>query len=330
MSRALTASRVFCLLFALLPTFVTAQSIAGGESGFDTSLEAIEPQDPVVNVGLGGSDPANIARYLLASNGGARAARLSPDGSEIAFNWAITGEPQVWVMAAEGGFPRRLTYGNGISFFRWSPDGDHIIYGADNDGNEQEAYFMININSGAESLVMPAASGGFRRFGEFVGDNAIAYASTERNRLDFDIYLADLDYGTAQIVFEGTYGFFVAGVSPDGAYAVIAETVGEDSDNLYLLELATGEIESLSSPARRANHTDGRIVWTEDSAGFYLASNLNREFNSLMYYSLTDGFELVEDFGVDVSQVSLCGDNDRYMVWLLNEDGFSRIKARDM
>ena len=199
------------LIFVLSGTSLSvqslAQSVAGGESGFDTSLEAIVPQDTPRSVGLGGSDPADIARYLLASNGGARGAALSPDGQYLAFIWSITGEPQAWLMPTEGGFPSRLTYGNGIRFFRWAPDSRHILYGADNDGNEQEAYFTINVETGAESLVLPAASGGFRRFGDFTPDgDTIVYASTERNRLDFDIYTSDVSTGATRIIFEGSYG----------------------------------------------------------------------------------------------------------------------------
>jgi dipeptidyl aminopeptidase/acylaminoacyl peptidase len=312
------------------PLSSLGQSVAGGESGFDSSLEATVPENTSRNVGLGGSDPADIARYLLASNGGARGGRLSPDGEHLAFLWSITGEPQVWILPASGGFPSRLTYGNGISFFRWAPDSQSIIYGADNDGNEQEAYFSIAIETGAESVVLPAASGGFRRFGDFTSNGeTIVYASTERNRLDFDIYSADVETGAARILYQGTYGFFVHSVSPDGQFAVVSETVGEDSDNLYLLTLASGEINSVSRPQRRSNHTDGGIAWKQDSSGFYLATNLEREFAALSLYDLEQGFSLVESFDHDVDNVTLCGANDRYMAWTVNEGGYSRLHVLD-
>lgn len=322
---------IFVLNGISVPGESAAQSVAGGESGYDTSLEAIVPEDTPRSVGLGGSDPADIARYLLASNGGARGGALSPDGERLAFIWSITGEPQAWVMPASGGFPSRLTYGNGIRFFRWAPDSRHIIYGADNDGNEQEAYFTINVETGAETLVMPAASGGFRRFGDFTPDGeTIVYASTERNRLDFDIYTGDIDTGETRIIYEGSYGFFVTSVSPNGQYVVVAEVVGEDSDNLFLLELGSGEIETISRPDRRANHADGGIVWKQDSSGFYLATNLEREFTALAFYDLESGFSVLESFDHDVGNVTLCGENDRYLAWTVNEGGFSRLHVRDM
>ena len=51
----------------------------GGRSGADMSIEAIEPTSEAVSVGVAGEDPADIARYLLAS--GAGGASISPDGS---------------------------------------------------------------------------------------------------------------------------------------------------------------------------------------------------------------------------------------------------------
>lgn len=131
----------------------------GGQGGADLSIEAIEPSDEPVRVGVAGEDPADIARYLLAS--GASGAALSPDGETLAFSWSITGERQLWVMDAAGGQPRRLTFGSGITFYRWLPDGSGLIYGADNDGNEQPAFYQVSLDGLSESVVLPAADGAF-------------------------------------------------------------------------------------------------------------------------------------------------------------------------
>ena len=93
----------------------------GGQGGADLSIDAMEPSDEPVRVGTAGEDPADIARYLLAS--GAGGASLSPDGEAIAFPGSITGERQLWVMDASGGQPRRLTFGSGVTVYRWAPDG---------------------------------------------------------------------------------------------------------------------------------------------------------------------------------------------------------------
>ncbi|MEO1074603.1 MAG: prolyl oligopeptidase family serine peptidase [Bacteroidota bacterium] len=321
------------LLVGLLSSTGQAQ-VAGGEVGYDESLEAVGPTGETPGAGLAGSDPADIGRYLLAQNGGVSSARLSPDGETVAFLWSITGEAQVWTMPATGGQPQRLTYGTGIRFFRWTPGGD-LLYGADDDGNEQEAYFRINAAGTDERRVLPAVSGGFRVFGDFLADDTIAYASTERNRLDYDLYVADLsaddsEGGEPRLVFEGTFGFFVRAVSPDGHYAVVSETVGEDSDNLYLLDLQTGDLDTLSKPERRANHTRGGIAWVPDGSGFYLATNLDRDFAALAFYRIGEGFQTIETPEGDVESVRLCGEDGRTLVWSVNDGGYSRIHARNL
>ena len=294
----------------------------------DRKPASISPTTEPVNVGYAGEDPADIARYLLAR--GAEAAELSPDGENIAFRYSITGQPQLWVVQVDSGQPQQLTFGNGITFFRWSPDGKAIFYGADTDGNEQEAYYAVTPDGRSERLVLPAAEGGFRVFGDFSADGKMyAYASTERNGLDYDIYTADAGTGERRRVYAGHYGFFVRAVSPDGTRLVLGETVGEDSDNLYLLHSADGSLKTVSQPESRANHTSGGIAWSQNGDALYLATNRNREYAALVRYDIDAGaFETVFETDADVENVRLCGKSDRYLTWTVNDGGYSRLHAR--
>lgn len=316
-------------IFAAALTVVAAPSLGYAEP--DPSLEAISPSSEAVSVGLAGSDPADIARYLMAR--GAGSAALSPDGETVAFIFSATGERQLWTVPATGGQPRQITFGNGVTFFRWAPDGESLLYGADNNGDEQEAYYQIAADGGAETLVLPAVEGGFRRFGAFSADGeTIAYASTERNGLDFDIYTADLESGQSKRVYEGRFGFFAQSVSPDGAHIVVTETVGEDADNLYLLNTQTGALLTLSKPAveDRANHSDGGMAWSDDARALYLASSAGRDFAALMRYDIESGAaELIASADHDIENVSLCSAGDRYLAWTENRDGFDALRIRD-
>ncbi len=306
----------------------TGEPVAGGQSGFDSSIKAIEPDNQKLSLSLAGKQPVDISRFVLAQNQGASGARISPNGNTIAFAWSITGHRQVWLMPASGGQPRQLTFGNGVSNYRWSPDGQSLFYSADNNGNEQEAYYQISVDGQHEVELLPAAEGGFRVFGDFVDKHTIAYASTERNQLDFDIYTADLKTQSTTLLYEGNYGFFVSSASPDGRYLVVRETVGEDSDNLYLFDRQKQTMEAISKPERRANHSQAGISWTPDSKGFYLASNLNRNFAALMHYSLNDGFTLEHASSHDVERVRLCGDKGNYLIWSENKGGYSHLSGQ--
>lgn len=301
----------------------------GGQSGANMDIEAIEPTDEAVSVGVAGEDPADIARYLLAS--GAGGAQISPDGGTIAFSWSISGERQLWVMPALGGQPQRLTFGSGITFFRWLPDASGLIYGADNDGNEQPAFYRVSVDGSEESLVLGAAEGDFRAFGDFASSgDSFVFSSTERNGQDFDIWRGDLA-GETELIFEGTFGYFARSISPDGSSAIVTETVGEDADNLYLLDLDSGEIETLSAPDPRASHSEGGFEWSEDGSSLYLSTNRGREFAALERYDLSSGeFTVIEEADHDIGQVTLCGLGQRWLVWTVNVDGFHQFHAHDL
>ncbi len=293
------------------------------------SLSAISPTAEVLKVGYAGEDPTDIARYLLA-NGASRIA-LSPDGSTIAFSYAITGKPQLWTISANGGQPQQLTYGNGATFFKWSPDGKTILYGADNDGNEQESYYAISADGSSEQLILPAVKGGFRVFGDFSADGkSFAYASTERNGLDFDIYTTNVESKEGRRVYEGKYGYFVNAVSPDGKTLVLSETVGEDSDNLYIYDVSKSSKKTISKPTPRANHADGGVIWSSEQNALYFASNKNREFSALTKYDISnESLETLFEGDANVRNIKLCGPKEHYLVWTTNHDGFSRLHIRN-
>jgi tricorn protease len=74
-----------------------------------------------------------VARRLTASPGEISTPRLSPDGKTIAFVGRDDGHPEIYVMPADGGIPRRLTYvgASGISISQWTPNGTHILFTSD-------------------------------------------------------------------------------------------------------------------------------------------------------------------------------------------------------
>lgn len=295
-----------------------------------SELSYLSPENESVIVGQAGDDPADIGRYLLAR--GASSAQISPDGSKIAFRYSVTGAPQLWVVSTSGGQMQQLTFGNGITFFRWAPDSEQILYGADNDGDEQESYALIDANGSNEKIVLPPVSGGFRSFGDFsIDGQTIYFASTERNGLDFDIYRANLTLGNSELIYEGTYGYFARSLSPDGKHLLVSETVGEDSDNLFILDTVSGELKTISAPDPRANHADGGFAWSPDSTGFYLATNLHGEFAAVNYYDLsTSRFSTIAETDYDMARIELCGEDSEYLAWTENVDGFHRLVVRNL
>ena len=321
---------------ALLPVHAYAQDAKtaetfGGAKGADLSIEAIEPDGAKVTIGRAGDYPADIARFLLA--GGAGAARLSPDGTQIAFAWDITGQSELWIMPTSGGAPRQLTYRTGVGAPVWTPDGTALFYSADRDGNEQPGYFTITADGRQETSVLPAKRGDFRAFGDFAADGSYVYASTARGTGVFDIYRGTLGGGTSELVVQSELGLIPQSISPDGKYALVTDIVGEDADNLYLLDLGTKALKTIAKPpvSQRASHTLGGFAWTRDSSAFYFSSNEGREFGALTRYDVASGKLTVLAPGAgapaDVENIELCGAADEYLFWTENRDGFDALKG---
>jgi len=86
-------------------------------------------EDDLWAVGLEGG----IARRLTATEGECTLPRLSPDGTRIAFVGRDEGNPELYVMPAEGGVPRRLTHlgSDVVACCGWSRDGRFIHFTSD-------------------------------------------------------------------------------------------------------------------------------------------------------------------------------------------------------
>jgi len=281
-------------------------------------IPVIEP----VSVGLAGEKPADIVRYLMAR--GAESALISPDATKIAFRYTVTGERQLWIVDAAGGWPIQLTFGNGISFFRWAPDGEHLLVGRDANGNEREGYYLISVDGTKEHQLLPLTDA-FRAFGMFSTDGSqFLFSSTERNGLDFDIYVSDVASGKARLVYEGSFGFFPKAWQPDGNIVIVSETRGEDADDVHLLNMDSGELTPLFQPEIAASYDD--FAWIPDGSGFYLTTNQDREFAGLAFYSLRDKqLSFLETPDADISNVTMNG-NGRFLAWTTNEGGYAKLR----
>lgn len=265
-----------------------------------------------------------VSAYVMAN--GASRAQIAPDGDFIALSSSKSGESQLYVGGPDGSNLRQVTDGAGISFFDILPSGD-ILYGADNNGDERENYFLYDSAAGRSKLILPATEKGYRRYGGVSGNGkTIAFASTERNGLDFDIYLMELEEGNPKRIYEGKYGNFVQAVNRDASQLIVSETVGEDSDKIFRLDTKTGERLVLSDPTPRANHVDAG-VFMQHNGPVVLASNKGAEFKSVRFlasllkypsYGIREEV-LLEVDGADVESIEVCG------LITINRDGFSEL-----
>jgi dipeptidyl aminopeptidase/acylaminoacyl peptidase len=282
------------------------------------------PQPVPIEVSLAGSELPDVSRFLNVRT--ASAPSLAPDGGRVAFETSITGKPQLWVVDTGGGWPQQLTFGESVTFHQWSPAGDWIVYGVDRGGNEREGYYLITPDGTRERELL-APSDAFRAFGGFTRDGRrIAYATTGERGPAFDIHLLDVASGEDRLVFEGRMGLYAVSWRPDGGAVILSESRGEDANDVYLLDVESGTLETVFQPEERSSYDE--FEWLPDGRGFYLATDQDREHRALAFYDAASReLTLLETPDQDVESVALSADGG-LLAWTVNDGGYSSLAVR--
>ncbi|HAA12099.1 MAG TPA: peptidase S9, partial [Cytophagales bacterium] len=287
-----------------------------GESsvGADPFAQDIpQPISPEMEAG------AEIAPFLKVQS--ASSPSLSPDGKWVAYRTRKTGVFQVWVTSVDGtGEHVQLTDGNSVTSHRWLPDGSGILYATDKEGNEKNGYYIISPD-GSEEKELLAPSDAFRFFGDFnQAGTQFVYSTTERNGVDFDIHVYDMPSQTDTKIYEGKLGYYPVSFSPDGAYIVISESVGEDANHLFLLRLADATLTQISPADDMSEYNN--IRWLPDSKSFYVVTNWDREYTGVARYEVeANRFEYLISEEYDLEQLRLGENNTLHAV--ANQAGYS-------
>ena len=274
-------------------------------------------------------------QYAAVRNYGSLA--FSPDGRWVAYTTNASGQFNVWKQPIAPGpdgpqMPIQLTAltDDATRQVHWSPDGSRLLTSADRHGTENFQLYDIPAEDG---WLYPLSDQPAVRH-ELAGSpfspdgGRIAYASNERTASDFDVFVRDLDQGEGRaIVADGAY-FNPVNWSPDGQSLLVLKLNSNTDQDLYLVEIASGERKHLTPHEGETKFFPG--PWRPDGSGFYLLSDQGREFLGLAFYNLAAGaLAWVETPDWDVEDVAIAKDG-RYLAWLVNEDGWSRLHLRDL
>ena len=258
-----------------------------------------------------------FARYLKVR--GAYGASWSPDGRRVSFLTDITGVPQVWQVAVEGGWPDQLTFHEErVMGAGYSPTENRVLFGMDAGGNERAQLFLlgngseINLTRDSDAIHY---SGGFSPNGK-----RVAYTATRRNGTDFDVYVQDLD-GEPEMVWEVSGYHTVAAWGPDSSCLIISRQHSNLDNDLYRLDLDSGETKLLTPHDGEARFSSVNI--TPDGESAYLSTDRDGDFLRLASLDLgTLELEYLTPDDRDVESVEL-SDDGRYLVASRNVDGYS-------
>lgn len=262
---------------------------------------------------------------------------FSPDGKWVAYVTNASGQQNVWrqpTTITPGGHPSmpiQLTALVEEAARRavWSPDSKRILTIADRHGTENFQIYEIPPEQG---WLYPITNKPEVRheIGErpFSPDGRyIAYGSNERKTTDFDIVVRDLVTGETRTLLAGDANYFPADWSPGGRYVLAIKFNLNIDQDIFLCDIETGENRHLTPHEGEVKFLPGR--WHPDGRGFYLLSDQNREFVGLAFFDLPDrSMQWLENPEWDIQEGDVSPDG-RYLAWLVNEDGYSRLYVRD-
>ncbi|MEW6412418.1 MAG: S9 family peptidase [Candidatus Zixiibacteriota bacterium] len=259
------------------------------------------------------------------------------DGRKVFFETHMTGAPQVFRLTEEGWPYQLTTFEDGIDFFSLSNNAQMGIVGASVGGSEQSQLYLIDTETGRSVQLTQYDD---IRFGAVVwatDDKSIFYFSNEENKKDFFIYQMDIATGEHRKVFGDTTTVTgwssVADISADGNWLIIDNGTSNVTNDLFLLNLTTLEYKKLNEDDGSVNY--GSPILMPDNETIWLTCNDN-----------DDGIPRLAKITVGNAQVEYVADgwldprwevgglgvsrDFKIMIALLNEDGYQRIRIREM
>ncbi|HVU13392.1 MAG TPA: S9 family peptidase [Phototrophicaceae bacterium] len=257
----------------------------------------------------------------------------SPDGQQIAHVNNVTGQFNLWTVPSGGGMPRQLTSysDNTVRAIAWRPDGQQLLFLADQNGDEQHQVYAIGAQGGwPEPLTNKMDAQHFLSADAYSPDGqTIAYAGNDVNPMNMEVILRNAATGETRRPFPAGGAMYIpVAWSPNGRYLTALKQVSNTEMDILLLDTQTSAI------VNTTEH-DGDMIfvpgpWAKDSSGFYIATNSGREFVGLAFYKIADQkWEWVETPDHDLENITLSKDG-RVLLWIINEDGASKLYGRDL
>jgi dipeptidyl aminopeptidase/acylaminoacyl peptidase len=204
----------------------------------------------------------------------------------------------------------------------------------DDDGDENaQVYYYRFAEHGARALTQGKARHGglvWSRDGK-----ALAFFGNERNGDTDDIYVVDVDAGTAPHLVaaaqEGSWS--PLDWSLDGHQLLLRQSLSAAESHLYVADVATGSVTPIETSD--AKPSGGKIAiraacFAPDGRGIYLVSDATGEFAELRYLDLVthQSREVTASIPWDVDAFDVTADG-RYLAYVVNEDGRSRLTVLD-
>ncbi len=201
---------------------------------------------------------------------------FSPDGKRIAFVSNMTGVPQVWTIAAEGGWPHKVTaFDDPVEQVAWSPDGKWLAVSMSPGGGMNTQIYLVRPD-GSEITRITAGGKDNNSLSRWSYDgNLLFFSSSRQDPAALDNFVYDLDTQAIRLVAKNNGIGFLTGVNRNNKGAVLFRMRSRSDNNLILLDFDNGK-EMLLTPHDPPG-TFGGGQFSPDGQTVYISSNKDTE-----------------------------------------------------
>jgi tricorn protease len=249
-----------------------------------------------------GSLKGGAARRLTTHPGVESAARFSPDGKWIAFSAQYDGGTQVYVMPAEGGTAKRLTWAGAATVQGWTPDAKKVLFKtvAGYDRRPVERFFTVDLEGHQpEALPVPrGVQGTLSPDGQRLAYNAKGkveyYWKRYKGGDHQDLWLADLKSGRFDKLtdYVGRNG---APIWANGKVIFESDRGTSGITNLYAVDPSTKAVEPLTDlkdfDAQQPS-TDGHTVVFVQAGQLQALDLATKAVHSVAITTSSDGWKV--------------------------------------
>lgn len=274
---------------------------------------------------------------------------FSPDGRFVSFITNTTGLAQLWHVPAGGGWPVQLTFTNdSVRGGHYNPRRYDLIYSMDTGGNERTQLYRVHgvagntdhgLGDGWVTSDLSRQAKAIHTFGGWSYDGRrFAFSANREEASRFDIYMQDIETSQGstssepRLLQKGPGGYYIAaGWSPDDRSLLVHRSESNFNQDLYTVDVASGSPRHLTPHQGVGEAQYHSPCWSGDSKRVYCASTAGgRDLAGLAEIDVATGKLVYIDTPAHEVEKVATSPHGRWLAWLLNADGRSELKVRDL
>ena len=265
---------------------------------------------------------------LLAKVGYCVGPSFSANGERVAFVSDLSGVPQAWTVAVEGGWPERVSaLDDQVVGLEWSPRGDRIALVVAPGGGLNTQVYVVRPNGSDLRRLTPGGKEN-NAFSRWSADGRTLFITSSRDDPShWDAFAVDLESGDWSEPIARTQG--IARIQDDTASAILLfRVLARGDSDIYLVDRRTPVETRLTPHAGQAQFWDGRLR----DRWMLCGTNADRERNVFARVPIDGSGRidvLAERDDAELEQIAYTDDRQRAaLVW--NVAGRNELEVFDL